>query len=171
MNPRCQAPTPAPHLRPAQRGTTWATDSSRKPIEMRDFTQFVQPAPSVESESALIAAASACLDRFTACFNAQDLAGMDGELHFPHVMLSGAERLTWPQPGQHPRDFFNNLLATGWHHTRYASKEAVLVGRDKVHFVVAYARCDETGDVLSMHTNLWIVTRVNRKWGISVRSY
>lgn len=138
---------------------------------MSEFTLFVKPPPSGESAPALIEAASACLDRFTARFNARDPAGMDSELHFPHLMFSGAERLTWLQVGQHPRDFFESLLASEWHHTRYESKDAVLVSRDKVHFVVTYSRRNEADDVLSMHENLWIVTRVADKWGIALRSY
>jgi hypothetical protein len=138
---------------------------------MSDFTMFVKPQQSEEPEAELVCAASECLDRFTAFFNASDASRMDGELHFPHVMLSGSERLEWPEAGQHPTDFFDKLRASGWHHTQYETKEAVLAGRDKVHFVVTYSRRSKNGDVLSMHKNLWILTRVSGKWGIAVRSY
>jgi len=138
---------------------------------MSDFAKFVKPSQSEEPGAKLVRAASECLDRFAAFFNASDAIGMDGELHFPHVMLSGSERLDWQEPGQHPTDFSEKLKASGWHHTQYEAKEAVLVGRDKVHFVVVYSRRNKIGDVLSMHKNLWIVTRVSGKWGISLRSY
>ena len=138
---------------------------------MSDFATFVNPQESEQPGGALVQAASECLDRFTAFFNACDTNGMDSELHFPHVMLSGSERLDWPQAGHHPTDFFEKLRATGWHYTRYEVKEAVLVSPDKVHFVVTYSRRSEGGDVLSMHKNLWIVTRVSGKWGITLRSY
>lgn len=138
---------------------------------MSDFTKFVKPEQSEESDADLVRAASQCLDRFTTFFNRCDAEAMDGELHFPHVMLSGSERLDWPEPGQHPTDFFDQLRASGWHHTQYESKDAVLVSRDKVHFVVTYSRRNKNGDVLSMHRNLWIVTRVSGKWGIALRSY
>ncbi|REN14638.1 hypothetical protein DSI41_16625, partial [Mycobacterium tuberculosis] len=72
-----------------------------------DFSAFVAPPPSGEPHAAAIEAASACLDRFTAAFNAADTHGMDAELHFPHVMLSGAQRLDWVGPGQHPPGFFD----------------------------------------------------------------
>lgn len=116
-------------------------------------------------------AASDCLDRFTAAFNAGDLAGMDAELHFPHTLLSGAQRLVWDSPGQHPPDFFEQLRATGWASTRYESKEAVLASADKVHFVLTYTRRNAPDEVLSTHHNLWIVTRLEGRWGISLRSY
>ena len=139
---------------------------------MTDFASFVAPqaCPSAAASDA-IGEASACLDRFTERFNACDTAGMDGELHFPHLMLSGADRLEWQAPGHHPAGFFEQLMASGWRRTRYQSKEAVLASADKVHFVVSYTREDAAGTVLSTHRNLWIATRVAGRWGISLRSY
>jgi len=137
-----------------------------------DFASFVAPpAFASAAETNAIREASACLDRFTERFNACDTAGMDGELHFPHVMLSGANRLEWQAPGNHPADFFETLRASGWRCTRYQSKEAVLASADKVHFVVTYTREDGAGTVLSTHRNLWIAIRVGGRWGISLRSY
>jgi hypothetical protein len=138
---------------------------------MSDFAKFVKSQKSEEPEAELVRAASECLDRFTAFFNACNANGMDGELHFPHIMFSGSERLDWPEAGQHPASFFEKLRATGWHYTQYEGQDAILVSRDKVHFVVTYSRRNKNGDVLSMHKNLWIVTRVSGKWGISLRSY
>jgi hypothetical protein len=96
---------------------------------------------------------------------------MDAELHFPHTLLSGAQRLVWDSPGQHPPDFFEQLRATGWASTRYESKEAVLASADKVHFVLTYTRRNASDEVLSTHHNLWIVTRLDGRWGIALRSY
>lgn len=138
---------------------------------MTDFSAFVAPPPSGEPHTEAIDAASACLDRFTAAFNASDMRGMDAELHFPHAMLSGAQRLDWAKPGQHPPDFFDELKAAGWSRTQYEKKEPVLVSNDKVHFVVTYTRHDATGTVLSTHVNLWIAVRADGRWGIALRSY
>jgi len=139
--------------------------------DFSDFSAFVAPPPSGEPRAAEVDAASACLDRFTAAFNASDTSGMDAELHFPHVMLSGAQRLEWAEPGRHPHDFFEKLKATGWALTRYEKKEPVLIANDKVHFVVTYTRRDAAGAVLSTHVNLWIVLRIDGRWGIALRSY
>lgn len=139
---------------------------------MTRFTDFVSPAANTEPAAEdLVSEAVACLDRFTLAFNACDTAAMDAQLHFPHVMFSGADCLIWPTAGQHPADFFDELRKTGWDHTQYERQEPVLVSRDKVHFVVAYSRRDEQSQVLSLHTNLWIVTRVAGRWGVAVRSY
>jgi hypothetical protein len=136
---------------------------------MSDLLAFV----SANARDTLVdtTAASACLDRFTAAFNAGDLVGMDAELHFPHTLLSGAQRLVWDGPGRHPPDFFEQLRASGWAYTRYESKEAVLASADKVHFVLTYTRRNAADEVLSTHHNLWIATRLDGRWGIVLRSY
>jgi len=138
---------------------------------MSDFLDFVSRSGIVASAPDIIGAASACLDRFTAHFNACDLAGMDTELHFPQVLVSGAEVVVWEAPGRHPDDFFDRLRASGWRETRYEAKEPVLASEDKVHFVVTYTRRGEGGGVLSTHRNLWIVTHKSGRWGIALRSY
>lgn len=96
---------------------------------------------------------------------------MDDQLAFPHIMLSGADRLTWDAPGRHPVDFFQNLKASGWAKTEYVRKEAVLASANKVHFVVTYTRNNALGDVLSTHENLWVVVRTEDGWRIALRSY
>jgi hypothetical protein len=138
---------------------------------MTEFISFVSPVPIAEQDSSPLAAASECLDRFTAYFNACDAIGMDGELYFPHVMFSGASRLEWKEPGQHPENFFVTLKESGWHHTCYESKVPILVSQDKVHFVVTYSRRNPADEVLSLHKNLWIVIRAGERWQICLRSY
>lgn len=136
---------------------------------MTDFARFV--APVATPEKGAIEEASACLDRFTLAFNACDTTGMDAQLAFPHSMLSGADRLEWAGPGQHPTDFFDRLKASGWARTEYESKQAVLATGDKVHFVVTYTRQNAAGEILSIHENLWIALRTGTTWGIALRSY
>ena len=138
---------------------------------MSDYAKFFQPIPAGESAAELIAAAEACLEGFTACFNARDAAGMDAHLHFPHVMFSGVEQLIWKEPGQLPTNFFDKLLETGWAKTVYEEKQPILVSPDKVHFLVRYTRRALDGRVLTEHENIWFVTRIAGRWGIALRSY
>ncbi len=138
---------------------------------MSSFLEFVGPAPQPEDSAASVAAADACLERFTSAFNARDTAAMDAELHFPHLMLSGGALLVWDGPGMHPQDLFTGLEASGWAQTKYTEKEPVLASQDKLHFRVAYDRLDGEGRVLSRHVNLWVVTRKDGRWGIALRSY
>lgn len=118
-----------------------------------------------------IAAAVACVEAFTERFNARDPAGMDGLLHFPHVILDGERLVVWKTPGQLPADFFEGLAARGWRRSTYQDKRAVLSSPTKVHLLIEYSRDGEGGAVLSRHANLWIVTFDNGRWGIRQRSY
>lgn len=138
---------------------------------VNSFLSFVSRTSDSSIDQGVVDEASHCLDRFTEAFNSMDLAGMDAQLHFPHVMISESEILLWDAPGQHPSDFFLRLKSTGWASTRYESKVPVLTSRDKVHFLVTYTRRSDVGAELSRHTNLWIVVRRNDMWGISLRSY
>ena len=138
---------------------------------MSDYAKFFKPTASGESAAELIAAAEACLEGFTACFNARDSAGMDAHLHFPHIMFSGSEQLIWEGPGQLPANFFDKLIVTGWAKTVYEEKQPILVSPDKVHFRVRYTRRAIDGRVLTEHENIWFVTRIAGRWGIALRSY
>jgi hypothetical protein len=138
---------------------------------MSDFTRFVSVITNDADNGTAIEEASGCLDRFTSAFNLCDPSGMDAALDYPHLMISGADRIEWSEPGQHPPGFFDSLRAAGWASTRYLSKHAVLASADKVHFLVEYTRNDTAGRVLSTHRNLWIVIRRDADWRIAVRSY
>ena len=137
------------------------------PSQCAALSHVADPVP----DDGTLPSALACLDRFTDRFNACDALGMDAELHFPHTMLSGPSRIDWPARGALHPDFFTALRATGWHRTRYEDRQVVLIASDKVHFVVTYSRRDVRDAVLSTHVNPWIVTRVDGRWGIALRSY
>ncbi|MFD1560521.1 hypothetical protein ACFSHT_33600 [Paraburkholderia silviterrae] len=116
--------------------------------------------------------ALAVLDAFTAAFNARDIAGMDAQLHFPHVILSGEQLVLWETPGQLPPHFFDDLAReTGWHHSAWHAREPVLVGPRKVHFAVTWSRNRTDGSIVTLHHNLWIATEEAGRWGIKQRSY
>lgn len=138
---------------------------------MSDFLSFVSSHGTANGSAESVEQAFVCLDRFTEAFNHADLDAMDAHLAFPHIMLSGSSPLVWSTPGNHPADFFDKLRATGWASTRYESKTPVLVSTDKVHAVVTYSRLGKNEEVLSRHTNLWIVVCIQGAWRIALRSY
>jgi hypothetical protein len=115
------------------------------------------------------AEASAVLDNFTAAFNRQDVAAMDATLHFPHV-FPGKKVVVWEAPYSLAADFFPNLVASGWTFSRYTKREVMLATEERVHFLVEYDRCRADGSILSKQAAIWIVARINGRWGIQVRS-
>lgn len=143
------------------------------PSPMTRTDTLFQPRPDITTpEADMIAQAIACVEAFTARFNARDLAGMDARLHFPHIILSGEQLVIWNGPGQLPASFFDDLERdTGWAETRYQRKQAVLVSPRKVHMLLDYTRNRGDGSVASQHSNMWIITYENDRWGIKQRSY
>ncbi|MEK9211397.1 hypothetical protein [Sphingomonas sp. 2378] len=139
---------------------------------MSDPNALFIPIEDGADEAAMVEAALRCVEAFTDQFNARNLHGMDGLLHFPHVILSGENLVVWDGPGQLPSSFFDDLSAsTGWDRTTYHDKRAVLTSPRKVHLVVEYTRDRADGTAVSHHSNLWIVTFDEGRWGIKQRSY
>ncbi len=77
--------------------------------------------------------AQKCLDAFSEAFNSENLKGMDDACHFPHTLISGSEQIIWPESGQLPNNFFNQLKATGWNSTTCEKCEPVLISANKIH--------------------------------------
>lgn len=112
-----------------------------------------------------------CLDNFRTSFEKEDLKGMDLCCHFPHYLISGNEVICWEEEGQLTNDFFIKLKESGFKRTVVTKREPILVAENKVHFLYSYYRENIYGDVISQHDNVWILTYINNKWGILVRSY
>lgn len=139
---------------------------------MAGVDTLFQPGHRGAVDTEAVAAAIDCVEAFTACFNAHDFAGMDAQLHFPHIILSGETMLIWPEGGQMPLSFFDDLhRQTGWAKTHYLRHDAVLASPRKVHLILDYTRNRANCSVISRHLNLWIVTFDGGRWGIKQRSY
>jgi hypothetical protein len=76
----------------------------------------------------------------------------------------------WHAPRSLDAEFFPNLVASGWAFTRYAKKEVVLATEERVHFLIEYDRCRADGSVLSKQAAIWIVARIDGRWGLQIRS-
>lgn len=112
-----------------------------------------------------------CMDKFSHCFEREDLNGMDKCCHFPHFILSGNQVICWEKPGQLTLDFFLSLKKQGFLKTVVDYREVILVSENKVHVKYGYSRIAVDGTVMSKHDNVWILTCLNGIWGIQVRSY
>lgn len=138
---------------------------------MNDFINSVSAIATNQISNNDIKSACDCLDRFTNQFNLKNTEGMDKELKFPHLLLSGTSYTVWDSPGKHPSNFFSELEKTGWSRTVYEAKQPILMSLNKIHFLVTYSRRNIKDEVISTHKNLWILTKSNNQWGIFVRSY
>jgi hypothetical protein len=131
------------------------------------------PAPPVAPEFARyaneIAGAQGALDAFMTAFNARDVKAFEATFNFPHVRFaSGA--VTVINPGYHKPEMFERGSLKEWHHSAWQRRKVIHAGPDKVHIDTSFARYRADGSLLGGFDSIYIVTRVNGRWGIQGRS-
>ena len=113
----------------------------------------------------------ACLDRFMAALNAYDAAGMDAEMHFPHVRFAGGTISVYQAPGSNPMDLFERLRRDDdWHHSVWNERTVVQHNDTKVHMAVNYTRLRSDGSVIGVYDSLYALALKDGRWGVQLRS-
>lgn len=127
------------------------------------------PRPEHAAFGEQIRAAQERLDAFMAAFNARDVAGIEATFNFPHVRFaSGA--VTVIEPGSHKPEMFGRGALSEWNHSAWLRREVIHAGPDKVHIDTRFARYRKDGSLIAAFDSIYIVTRVNGRWGIQGRS-
>ena len=67
-------------------------------------------------------------------------------------------------------DFARFAERFGWDHSGWDSRTVVQANTDKVHVMVVFSRYDADDEPIAQFDSLYIVTRVNGRWGIRSRS-
>ena len=135
------------------------------------FTLFLLLSMNTWAEAA-DAGARQVLDDFLDAFNARDEAAWADSLHFPHVRLA-SQTVTVYQDRDEFIDamdmdaFARNL---GWSRSTWDEVQAVQKGDDKVHFAVQFSRYNIAGEVFQTFDSLYIVERIDGRWGVRARS-
>ena len=116
-------------------------------------------------------AVMAALDRYFVGLNSRDSAAMRAEFHFPHYRFSGAGVQIYETAEDYGIEIFNNRSDTdGWHHTDWDYRRVIQGDENKVHLDVQFTRYREDGSVLGTYKSLWIVSKMDGKWGVQTRS-
>jgi len=111
------------------------------------------------------------MDAFMAAFNERDAAAWADTLVYPHVRFASGKVAVYPD-----RDAFiagNRLQALvdqGWDHSAWDSMQIVQSSPDKVHITVTFTRYRKDGTKLASFPSLYIVERVDGRWGVRARS-
>ena len=110
------------------------------------------------------------VDAFFEAFNAMDGDSIRATLHFPHIMIAGVNIAITEKP-----EDFENLTprwaeTEGWHHSEMGLLEAIQSSDDKVHFLIEFSRHRADGYKYADYKGLWILTKVDGRWGIQARS-
>ena len=130
------------------------------------------PVARAQAQFASENAAMGVLDAFMTAFNARDDAAMCGTFHYPHVRFaSGAVRSYETfEDCVDQFDFVRFAERFGWDHSAWDRRTVVQAYPDKVHVVVIFSRYNATDEHLTQFDSLYIVTRIDNRWGIRSRS-
>ena len=131
------------------------------------------PAPPVPAAYAAfapeIAAAQGRLDAFMTAFNARDLPAFEATFNFPHVRFASG-KVTILNPGDLRPQMFSEGALSDWDHSAWQRRNVIHAGHDKVHIDTRFARYRKDGSLIGAFDSIYIVTRVNGRWGIQGRS-
>jgi hypothetical protein len=119
-----------------------------------------------------IASAMAALDKFMVTFNSRDPVAWAGTLNYPHVRFASGTVTVWQSADEFAAgESFERLAAVGWHHSRWISRDVVLVSPEKVHVNTVFQRFNANNEPIGTYESLYIVTRdSNGHWGTQARS-
>jgi hypothetical protein len=123
-----------------------------------------------EDGSDSVAAAMAVLDRFMAGLNAEDEAAVNAAFNFPHVRIASGRVAVWEKEGDYRLADFRARAGDGWAASAWDERAVLHAGPDKVHLAVRFTRRRADGSPLGTFRSLWIVTRVDGRWGVQARS-
>ena len=119
-----------------------------------------------------IAEARAVMDGFMTAFNAEDAEALRTTwFHFPHVRLHSGQVTVMATPADFRSAVWGRTgQAQGWARTAWDYVEPVDSGPDKVHFRVQFTRYRADGSAIGSYRSLYIVTKLDGRWGIQARS-
>ena len=129
-------------------------------------------APPAQAQFGPENAAMGVLDEFMRVFNARDDAAMCRTFHYPHVLFADGEVRTYETHDDcvEQFDFARFAERYGWDHSAWDSRAVVHAYPDKVHVTVLFSRYNEDDELVAQLDALYIVTRVDERWGIRSRS-
>lgn len=128
------------------------------------------PAQSHKHASA-VTAAMKVLDTFMQEFNRRDMDAWAATLNYPHVRFASNEVKVWADIHEFTAGPpFTSLRNTGWDHSHWLSRVVVMASPAKVHIATRFERFNANNESIGEYQSLYIVTRVNGRWGIQARS-
>lgn len=116
----------------------------------------------------------AVLDAFTTAFNQQDAKAEERTYHFPHYRLANDTMSAWPTPGLDTEAWmegtYKTLRDSGWDHTVFTRRRLIHLSGAKAHVDVESTRYRKDGTVIVRFDALYILTKEDGRWGITMRS-
>lgn len=89
---------------------------------------------------------------------------------FPHVRVASGKISIIPNADSMPVSYWQARMPTDWDHSAWVSRTIVQASPVKVHLVNIFRRFRKDNSVIADETSLYIMEKVNGKWGIRGRS-
>ena len=99
-----------------------------------------------------------------------DEAAVNAACHFPHVRLAGGKVAVWQNAGDYKLADFKARAGDGWHHSTWDERTPIHAGENKVHLKVKFSRWRADNSLIGTFETIYIITRLNGRWGIQARS-
>ena len=119
------------------------------------------------------ARATQVIEAFMAALNSGDNSALFDAMHVPHVRISGNGVAIYLTKEELEREYLKGFASRAgetWHHTELDWVQPLHSSEDKAHLYIQWTRYDKSGGVLATHQALWIMTRVDGRWGAQARS-
>jgi len=115
----------------------------------------------------------AVLDTFMVNFRKPLSKHLKGHLKaylFPHVRIASAKVKIVNGPEEFTAEGIEAGLPKDWEYSEWVSRDIVQASPSKVHFVTVFRRFRKDGSVIADESSLYILEKVNGRWGIRGRS-
>ena len=89
---------------------------------------------------------------------------------FPHVRIASGQISIIPNADSMPLAYWQARMPPDWDHSKWVSRTIVQASPVKVHLVNVFRRFRKDNSVIADETSLYIMEKVNGKWGIRGRS-
>jgi hypothetical protein len=124
-----------------------------------------------EPEKDPVHGAMKAMDKFMSAFNARNIKEWSESLNYPHVRFASGQVRVWENTEAFISESdLSPLIESGWHHSRWISRDVVLSSPSKVHIATRFRRFNSDNEPISTYQSLYIVTLVDGHWGIQARS-
>ena len=125
----------------------------------------------VASEPDLNAVKSAIevLDKHFEALNLRDETALKKTLHFPHYRIAGNRVKKWEKGDSYLQDFFDRA-GTDWKRSEWYCRNIISASSDKVHIDGIFTRYNSHNEVMGHYRTIWIVARIDNRWGALARS-
>lgn len=89
---------------------------------------------------------------------------------FPHVRIASGTVTVIPNTDSLPVNYWKARMPADWDHSEWVTRKIIQAGSKKVHVAVVFRRFRKDNSVIADEASLYILEKINDKWGIRGRS-